>query len=239
MSRKLFITILALIILLCGTATAAVNGVFYGYPIVKVKVNGNVITGDTPAIIFNGRTLVPLAFVSNALGATVAWENSTQTAIVTTNNNSSNNSADVSTVKYYSYVSYRYNELATLGSLLLFEADKLPSDSEGKVSYDQNDFNNSVMVYKGYVSNNAAFISDAANKGISVDDTKVILNKYLDCLNNLNTAYSYLADYSSTKDVKSFSSYLTYLDKARISGETGHQMAWDGYTKYYNLVQNY
>lgn len=239
MNRKIFIAILALVILLCGTATAAVNGVFYGYPIVKVQVNGNTIVGDTPAIIFNGRTLVPLAFVGKALGATVAWENGTQTAIVTTNNNSSITSEDITKIKYYSYISYRYDELSTLGSLLLYEVDKLPMDQEGPLTFNENDFNNAVILYKGYVSNNTAFLSEANSKGINVDDTKVILSKYLDCINNLNTAYSYLSDYSSSKNANSFSSYLDYLDKAHQSGEAGQQMAYDGYVKYYNLIQNY
>ena len=39
--------------------------------------NGQEVTLDVPAKIINGRTLVPLRFVSEALGATVDWNNGT------------------------------------------------------------------------------------------------------------------------------------------------------------------
>lgn len=44
--------------------------------------NGQPITLDVPAKIINGRTLVPLRFVSEALGASVKWDGSTQTITI-------------------------------------------------------------------------------------------------------------------------------------------------------------
>jgi len=46
---------------------------------IKVLVNGSALTFDQPPIIENGRTLVPLRAIFEALGATVEWEQSTQT----------------------------------------------------------------------------------------------------------------------------------------------------------------
>ena len=46
---------------------------------IKVLVNGAAVTFDQPPIIENGRTLVPLRAIFEALGATVEWEQSTQT----------------------------------------------------------------------------------------------------------------------------------------------------------------
>jgi hypothetical protein len=46
---------------------------------IKVTVNGNTIAFDQPPIIENGRTLVPLRAIFEALGAEVSWEQSTQT----------------------------------------------------------------------------------------------------------------------------------------------------------------
>ena len=74
------------VVLLAGGAFAAVtspNGLFEGYGIVRVKVNGQEISGDVPAINFNGRTMVPARFVSEALGAEVGWDADTWTASVT------------------------------------------------------------------------------------------------------------------------------------------------------------
>ena len=65
------------VVLLAGGAFAAVanpNGVFRGYPIVRVRVNGQEVFADVPAIMFNGRTMVPVRLVSEALGAEVGWD---------------------------------------------------------------------------------------------------------------------------------------------------------------------
>ncbi|MFF2796915.1 copper amine oxidase N-terminal domain-containing protein [Lysinibacillus xylanilyticus] len=47
-------------------------------------VNGQKITLDVPPQIINGRTLVPLRFISEALGAKVDWNNKTKTVSITT-----------------------------------------------------------------------------------------------------------------------------------------------------------
>ncbi|WP_232729872.1 stalk domain-containing protein [Paenibacillus phocaensis] len=41
-------------------------------------VNGGIVTMDTPSVAVNGRTLVPLRFVSKALGETVKWDSVNQ-----------------------------------------------------------------------------------------------------------------------------------------------------------------
>jgi hypothetical protein len=46
---------------------------------VRVIVNGAILTFDQPPIIENGRTLVPLRGIFEALGANVTWNQSTQT----------------------------------------------------------------------------------------------------------------------------------------------------------------
>ena len=46
-------------------------------------VNGRVVTLDVPATIVGGRTLVPLRFVSEAMGAQVDWDNATRVVTIT------------------------------------------------------------------------------------------------------------------------------------------------------------
>lgn len=53
--------------------------------IVKVTVNGQAVTADVPAVILDGRTLLPVRAVADALGATVAWDQTTYTASLTAN----------------------------------------------------------------------------------------------------------------------------------------------------------
>jgi hypothetical protein len=53
---------------------------------IRVLVNGRALTFDQPPIIENGRTLVPLRAIFEALGAIVSWEQSTQTVTATRGN---------------------------------------------------------------------------------------------------------------------------------------------------------
>lgn len=51
----------------------------------NASINGKINRLDVPATIKNGRTLVPLRFVSEALGATVQWNNQTKTVLINSN----------------------------------------------------------------------------------------------------------------------------------------------------------
>lgn len=55
---------------------------------VYVKVNNKILGFDTQPIIESDRTLVPLRFIFETMGADVDWDGSIQTAIVTKNNTS-------------------------------------------------------------------------------------------------------------------------------------------------------
>ncbi|RJQ53395.1 MAG: copper amine oxidase N-terminal domain-containing protein [Actinobacteria bacterium] len=79
---KKVLLIVTLIVLLSGIVLASSWGQYQGHPIVRVIVDGRVIQGDVPAINLNGRTMVPLRFVSEALGATVSWDQETYTASI-------------------------------------------------------------------------------------------------------------------------------------------------------------
>lgn len=52
----------------------------------KASVNGQTKTFDTKAVIKNRRTMVPLRFVSECLGARVDWIAKTRTVVITVNN---------------------------------------------------------------------------------------------------------------------------------------------------------
>ncbi len=47
------------------------------------RVDGRALTLDVPAVIMNGRTLVPLRFVGEAIGARVEWESASRVVYVT------------------------------------------------------------------------------------------------------------------------------------------------------------
>ncbi|NJD01615.1 MAG: copper amine oxidase N-terminal domain-containing protein [Ruminiclostridium sp.] len=51
---------------------------------IPVLVNGKLIKFDVPPVIKRGRTLIPVRAVSNALGATVAWDSGTPDIVTIT-----------------------------------------------------------------------------------------------------------------------------------------------------------
>lgn len=79
MRRKPIIIIMALLALL----TAYQVGAYAGNPI-KIVVDGKELTPDVPAQIIDGRTMVPIRFVAEALGAEVSWDAATNSVIITT-----------------------------------------------------------------------------------------------------------------------------------------------------------
>ncbi|MFZ5590550.1 MAG: stalk domain-containing protein [Bacillota bacterium] len=81
MSRKLLLVAVALVVLtlLAGAAIAAPAD--QKSPVVKFA--GQEMKFDVPPVIENGRTLVPLRAIFEALGAKVEWEEATQTVTAT------------------------------------------------------------------------------------------------------------------------------------------------------------
>jgi len=48
----------------------------------KAEINGDAVKLDVPVKVFQGRTLVPLRFVSEALGTEVEWQEKSQTVVI-------------------------------------------------------------------------------------------------------------------------------------------------------------
>jgi len=85
MQKKLIVLVVCLVLVALFSAVgfASIHGLFEGYPIIKVIVDGQEIKGDVPAINFKGRTMVPVRFVSEALGADITWDAKNETVIIT------------------------------------------------------------------------------------------------------------------------------------------------------------
>lgn len=83
MKKKAFLVLLISLFVISGTVFATENGMFQGFKIINLKVDGKDIKGDTPAINFNDRTMVPVRFVSDVLGTTVGFDDKTNTVTIT------------------------------------------------------------------------------------------------------------------------------------------------------------
>lgn len=75
----------ALMLLLPFGAFASVNGLYRGYSIANVRINGEIATPEVPAFVVDGRTMVPLRLVAENLGADVSWDKDSFTVNINTN----------------------------------------------------------------------------------------------------------------------------------------------------------
>lgn len=87
MRRHLTVLVATLAAVLMFAAAAIAgsdpNGYYQGLPIVHLDVNGQTLVTDVPAVILNGRTMVPISYVASAAGGTSAWSQATMTASIT------------------------------------------------------------------------------------------------------------------------------------------------------------
>lgn len=102
------------------TATKGDTNVQLGIGDRRASVNGQDVMLDTPARIVNGTTMVPLRFVSEALGAEVNWDESAQLVSISTDLASSAQAAQstqsVHTAQSSSPTDMSYREPAELSS---------------------------------------------------------------------------------------------------------------------------
>lgn len=70
----LFVVLTALLLPAAALGDDAPNGAYEGFPIVRLVVDGKVLTPPVPAVNLYGSTLVPIRAVFEALGETVEWD---------------------------------------------------------------------------------------------------------------------------------------------------------------------
>lgn len=70
------------IVSLAATAWAG-HQTFEGYPVVHVTLDGRPLESDVPGINLNGRTMLPVRALAEALDLNVEWDGTTGTAILT------------------------------------------------------------------------------------------------------------------------------------------------------------
>lgn len=77
--------VLLLVIVLCLMFAAggwATGTTYNGYPVVNLVVNGQALNPDVPAIIMDGRTLVPARAIAEALNAEANWDANNNTIYI-------------------------------------------------------------------------------------------------------------------------------------------------------------
>ncbi|PZD97217.1 hypothetical protein DNH61_03855 [Paenibacillus sambharensis] len=68
----------------CVGGLLPVLGSAYAAGIIKLNVNGSNLQTEVAPKVVNNRVMVPISFVSKALGASVSWNDKTQTVSINT-----------------------------------------------------------------------------------------------------------------------------------------------------------
>lgn len=185
--KKTVVLILACILVLSGITFAASNGYFEGFRIVNVNINGKNVVGDVPAVMLNGRTMVPLRVISETFGADVNWNNNTYTATLTTNSSGISNTLKVAITfsEHYSKLLKYGHSLGAHGSYLESNANRLlRGEALTTSTYDLMFTNHNSLVeqYNKILSENEAL--EKSLPSYSAEFTKIngILNNYYDAL---------------------------------------------------------
>lgn len=93
MKRNVF-AVFIVAVLVCALGAAA-----WATEPVKLVVNGQEIKPDVSPQIIGGRTMVPVRWIAEALGANVEWDAQTKTVIITTNNSENPENVDLKAVE--------------------------------------------------------------------------------------------------------------------------------------------
>ncbi|MGF7047393.1 hypothetical protein J2T13_001898 [Paenibacillus sp. DS2015] len=84
MKKKLVISLFAVVFLL-----SAVVGLAFAKGTIKIVVNGQAVSPDVAPRMIDNRVMVPISYVSKALGANVSWDQKNQTVTIKDRNVSS------------------------------------------------------------------------------------------------------------------------------------------------------
>lgn len=221
--NKVLILVLVVGIFFSGAAVGtSVNGLFEGFSIINVIVNGKKVEGDVPAINFKGRTMVPVRFVSEELGATVEWEGETASAIITKKPDeiisSEYTQEDIDELKFYNKVAEHYKWIGDLADDLVFmyyEFEILANNIiyQNNINYLETlkeNYNARIDRYNARVDPTQNIIIEAEDREVNLSDMNDILNSYLEGMDFYDQAFDSLMEYYYTKEP---SHYKTYTDK--------------------------
>lgn len=231
--KKRFIIITTLCLFLLTT------GLVYAAGLVRIFVNGQEIYSDVPPQIINGRTMVPIRFVAEALGANVQWDERTQTvSIVDTTEDD---------MKLYSKIYGNYRDLEKLGinlqnlsNCLTINAFAIISlNDDSGIDTTNNIADDHIDSYNNLLQPTQDLINEAGYKGFDVSDMNTILNDYYEVIDYYKLAVNSLYEYSGSRSQSDYNKFIDCVSKIYNISNNGQIDAQSGYNTYYRYIQNY
>lgn len=245
---KMIIALITVLVVLIGTTFAAEEGLFNGFKVVNVVVDGNKIAGDVPAINFYGKTMVPIKVVGEALKATITWDAKTNTAIINSAKGVATNTKDMDLIKLYSRIANYYNTLEGLSRSISDFSNGFANAFDSVTYYNDSSLVNTrieqfnqgpVKNYNDYLAISEQIIKEAKQKGIDITDSKDILDKCEEAIDYYTQASDYLKTYANNKYFREANgnSYLEFSGKGFDSAFEARKLSYEGYNKYYQKTQ--
>ena len=235
--KKTFFILLSILIFVCTPAVARASDD------IRIFVNGIQVFSDVPPQSINGRTMVPIRAVSEALGAEVTWNNSTRSVEITNNNEVINNEVDnneandLTTLKLYIKLANHYYNLGQINSQIVDLFNELdPERTSNRINTysvlnEFDELDDIVDSYKSIQKTNQQLIDEANEAGINLTDTNEILLRYDNAIAHFKKAKTIL--------LHNKNKYISYMHMGFDESMAGVHKALEGYNTFNNLIQDY
>jgi hypothetical protein len=247
---RMKVVLLALVSLLfTGMVSASsINGDYKGNPIVKLKSNGQVLDTDVPAMILDGRTLVPISALKQ-LGVGVTWDKTTYSVDVTlpsTLPTTKDSDKNIATLKLYSKITDHYRRLDVLYDSIS-DTSAVLSDNYWAInanlsnpmqgSYEQ--IVHIVDMYNSLLDPTDRIINEAGNNGIDLSDMNTILGDFYDAIEYYKSAYDALNRFSAKQTEQNFDTYLSNSKAGYNISSEATKIITKRYFDFFNKIQSY
>lgn len=239
MKKKIVTLVMASMLFAGAVSAASVWGTYKGNQIIRITSNGVALkTPDVPAIIYNGRTMIPINMLGQ-LGVGYSWDAKNQTVDVkTASTGTTRTSLDAvkSNIRYADY----FHSLETFGDMMVglssrystaYNFASINSHQTANVLSDINKtLNELIETYNQLNSFSTGYISDP--------NVKSILDGYYSAIEQYKKTADALTIYSVTKSSTSFKEYTNSSNKAFSLSSDARYLASITYTAYINAALN-
>ncbi|OAS19290.1 stalk domain-containing protein [Paenibacillus oryzisoli] len=252
MKKKIILLVAALMIFATGVSASSLNGDFKGNPIVKLKSNGAIVdTGEVPAMIYDGNTVVPIAALRN-LGASVTWDPNTYSVDVKIPILSNSDNLDMLVYKKIIKTANLYKLNQDLSQRLKDHSQTLSLYFNGNSDgYSGAYTNNDIIKALSDIIDNYNYLSNKFNEslkdlgGIDLNDLSNNIAMNYNSIENYKKANKSIMDWKNSREYRdlsgtssNFKDYQSYSS----SGFTIANQSWlsssNGYDKYILMIIN-
>lgn len=245
--KKVFFVLLSVLLLVCIPCAAGASDN------IKIFVNGQQVFSDVPPQAIDGRTMVPIRVVSEALGAQVIWNDNTNSVEITNTTSEINNNEvnDRAKLKLYLKIASHYYKLAELYEQFADISRELDFAVYACFNYSYSSphsKNRALQEFKAKAKDkyekaaasvesirqeNQQLVDEAEKAGINIADTNEILLNYDNAIACYKKTLDTLFIYYYNED----NYYTKNFGLGYDESIAGAQKAHEGYVRFYNLIQ--